>query len=87
MLFRSNPGYFPGWVKIIRKDGRELVFDQRWEMGTPQNPVDMDAVMTKFGNNLEKFYTKEQVEKLSNLLQNIEKLENMKPLMESLVVL
>lgn len=84
---KRNLGYFPGWVKIIRKDGRELVFDQRWEMGTPQNPVDMDAVMTKFGNNLEKFYTKEQVEKLSNLLQNIEKLENMKPLMESLVVL
>ncbi len=83
---KRNPGYFPGWVKIVKKDGSEFVFDQRWEMGTPQNPVDMDAVMTKFYNNLERFYTKQQREKISDLLQNIEKLEDMGPLMESLAV-
>ena len=83
---KRNPGYFPGWVKIVKKDGSEFVLDQRWEMGTPQNPVDMDAVMTKFYNNLERFYTKQQREKISDLLQNIEKLEDMGPLMESLAV-
>jgi hypothetical protein len=46
----------------------------------------MDAVMTKFYNNLERFYTKQQREKISDLLQNIEKLEDMGPLMESLAV-
>ncbi len=83
---KQNPGYFPGWVKIIRKDGRESIFDQRWEMGTLQNPVDMDAVMTKFCNNLERFYTKRQIERISDLLQSIEKLEDMGTLIESLVV-
>ncbi len=81
---KRNPGYFPGWVKIIRKDGRESVFDQRWETGTPQNPADMDAVMTKFTNNLARFYRREQIERISDLLQNIECLENMESLVDSL---
>ena len=42
---KGNPGYFPGWVKVVMKDGAEYVFDQRWEMGTSQNPIDMDAVI------------------------------------------
>ncbi len=83
---KRNPGYFPGWVKLHLKDGSDLVLDQRWEAGTPQNPVDMDAVMAKFHNNLEHFYTEEQIEKLSDLIQGIERLEGIAPLTECLCV-
>lgn len=83
---KRNPGFFPGWVKIIMKDGAEYVFDQRWEMGTPQNPVDMDAVMTKFQNNLEHFYAQEQIERLSETIQDLDKLETVDKLLECLRV-
>lgn len=77
---KKNPGYFPGWVKIRLKNGVEYVYDQRWEAGTAQNPVDMDAVMTKFHNNLEHFYTEDQIKKLLELIQQIECLERIDPL-------
>lgn len=83
---KRNPGYFPGWVKIRLKDGKEFVFDQRWEKGTPQNPVDLDAVMTKFANNLEHDYTEEQTKRLAELLQGIEKLDKVSPLLNALKI-
>lgn len=83
---KRNPGFFPGWVKICMKDGTEQVYDQRWETGTPQNPVDMDAVMTKFHNNLEHYYTEEQIERLSELIQRIDRLESLDDLIQSLKV-
>lgn len=81
---KRNPGYFPGWVKIRLKDGKEFVFDQRWEKGTPQNPADLDAVMTKFANNLEHFYTSEQIEELAELLQRFEQMDTVSRLLEAL---
>ncbi|MCI8516529.1 MAG: MmgE/PrpD family protein [Hungatella sp.] len=83
---KRNPGYFPGWVKIRMKDKTEQVYDQRWEAGTPQNPVDMDAVMTKFHNNLEHFYTEEQIERLSELIQKMDRLESVHELIQCLRV-
>jgi len=62
------------------------VFDQRWEKGTPQNPVDLDAVMTKFANNLEHDYTEEQTKRLAELLQGIEKLDGVSPLLNALKI-
>ena len=81
---KRNPGYFPGWVKIRLKDGKEFVFDQRWEKRTPQNPADLDAVMTKFANNLEHFYTSEQIEELAELLQRFEQMDTVSRLLEAL---
>lgn len=83
---KRNPGFFPGWVKVVMKDGAEYVFDQRWEMGTPQNPVDMDAVMTKFQNNLEHDYTQEQIDRLSDVIQDIDKLGTIGELLECLEI-
>lgn len=83
---KGNPGYFPGWIKLYLKDGTEQVYDQRCEMGTPENPVDMDAVMEKFRNNLEHFYTEDQIERLSDTIQDIDKLEDIKELLDCLLV-
>ena len=68
------------------KDGAEYVFDQRWEMGTSQNPIDMDAVMTKFQNNLERYYTQEQIDRLSDTIQGIDRLETIAELLNCLEI-
>lgn len=83
---KRNPGYFPGWIKLYLKDGTEQIYDQRWEIGTPENPVDMDAVMEKFRNNLEHFYTDEQIERLSETIQDLDRLENINELLDCLRV-
>ena len=83
---KENPGYFPGWIKLYLKDGTEQIYDQRWEIGSSENPADMDAVMEKFRNNLEHFYTDEQIERLSNTIQDIEKQESIQALLDCLLV-
>lgn len=83
---KRNPGYFPGWLKIRLKDGKEFVFDQRWEKGTPQNPVDLDAVMTKFANNLAHFYGQGRIKQLAELLQDFEKMSGAAQLLEALEI-
>lgn len=83
---KSNPGYFPGWIKLFLKDGTEQVYDQRWEIGTPENPADMDAVMEKFRNNLEHFYTDEQIGQIADTIQRIDRLNQIGELLKCLQV-
>lgn len=83
---KKNPGYFPGWVKIICRDGREYIFDERFEKGTAQNPVDLDAVMMKFSSNLEGACDKKQAEKIADLIKRLEQLENIEELLGALRV-
>ena len=83
---KRNPGFFPGWVRIRLKDGNEYVRDQRWEKGSPNNPADLDAVMQKFNNNLEHFYSSGQIRELGEVIQQFEQLDNMAPLLERLRV-
>lgn len=83
---KRNPGFFPGWVKIRLKNGKEYIRDQRWEKGTPDNPADLDAVMAKFNNNLEHFYSSSQIQELAEVIQRIEQLDSAEPLLERLRV-
>lgn len=83
---KGNPGYFPGWIKLYMKDGTEQIYDQRWEIGTPENPADMDAVMEKFHNNLGHFYSEKQMERLSDTIQDIDKLADIRELLDCLLV-
>lgn len=73
---KRNPGYFPGWLKVTLKDGRTFVEDQRYEMGTVQNPLNMQAVTEKFNNNLEPFYSKERIDAISAQLHAFEQLKS-----------
>ena len=73
---KKNPGYFPGWIRITCRDGREIVLDQRYEKGTAQNPVDLDAVMMKFNSNMEIHYPEDRIGKIASTLQSLEKQEN-----------
>lgn len=71
---KRNPGYFPGYLTVTLKDGRTLVKDQRWEMGTEQNPLNVQAVQRKFADNLEPLYSQEQIR---NILDHVERLQEL----------
>lgn len=71
---KRNPGYFPGYLTVTLNDGRSFVKDQRYEMGTKQNPINMNAVKKKFMDNLSPFYSEEQIQ---NIVKKIEGFENL----------
>lgn len=71
---KRNPGYFPGFLTVTLKDGRRFVRDQRYEMGTAQNPLDPAAVQKKFMDNLEPFYTSAQIQQIADILRRFDAL-------------
>ncbi|MCI8802324.1 MAG: MmgE/PrpD family protein [Oscillibacter sp.] len=71
---KRNPGYFPGFLTVTLKDGRRFVRDQRYEMGTPQNPLDPAAVRRKFMDNLAPLYSAGQIQHLAELIGRFETL-------------
>ena len=46
----------------------------------------LDAVMEKFSNNLEHFYTESQMKQLAELLQSFEKMDGAQPLLKALEI-
>lgn len=81
---KRNPGYFPGYLTVTLKDGRQFVKDQRYEMGTAQNPLNLEAVNKKFIDNLEPFYTKEQIASIIEKLNGFENLSGAGELIRAL---
>lgn len=82
---KANPGYFPGYLSVILKDGRKLVMDQRYEMGTVQNPLNMEAVRRKFTDNLTSFYSQDQIDDILNTINLFDQLPNIDKLIKSLI--
>ncbi|MEA4932356.1 MAG: MmgE/PrpD family protein [Lawsonibacter sp.] len=81
---KQNPGYFPGWLKVTLKDGRSFVADQRYEMGTEQNPINFEAVNEKFSNNLEPFYSKARIDAISRRIHTFEEMTSASELVDLL---
>lgn len=81
---KRNPGYFPGYLTVSLKDGRILVKDQRWEMGTKQNPLNVQAVHRKFTNNLSPFYSGRQIQNLLDQVEQLQTLPNVERLVAAL---
>ncbi len=73
---KRNPGYFPGYLTVTLKDGRTFTMDQRYEMGTAQNPLNMEAVSRKFADNLEQFYSRERIGEILESIKTFEQLPN-----------
>ena len=69
---------------VTLKDGRRFVKDQRYEMGTSQNPLNLEAVNKKFMDNLEPFYTKDQIAAIIEKLNSFEDLPNAGELIRAL---
>ncbi len=72
---KRNPGYFPGWLSVTLKDGRSFLKDQRYEIGTTQNPLNLKAVTEKFVNNLEPFYATEQIAFITDTIEHFETMD------------
>lgn len=82
---KRNPGYFPGYLTVTLKDGRRLTMDQRYEMGTAQNPLNMEAVSRKFSDNLEPFYSKAQINRILESINSFEQLPDAHSFLKLLV--
>lgn len=81
---KANPGYFPGYLTVTLKDGRSFVRDQRYEMGTPQNPLNLEAVNKKFMDNLSAFYAPEQIAAIMDRVNRFDMLSGAKELIDTL---
>jgi len=81
---KRNPGYFPGYLTVTLKDGRRFVRDQRYEMGTAQNPLNIEAVNRKFKDNLGPLYSQEQIAALADKLDRFEALSDIGELVQAL---
>lgn len=81
---KDNPGHFPGYLKITLKDGRSFEKEQRFEMGTKENPLNLQAVNRKLRDNLEPFYPEQQIEDMAQCLENIDAWENVSGFLEIL---
>lgn len=77
---KRNPGHFPGYLIVTLKDGRMWEKDQRWEMGTEQNPLSIQAVQRKLSDNLEPFYSQEQIQNILNHVERLQELPDVKGL-------
>jgi 2-methylcitrate dehydratase PrpD len=83
---KRNPGYFPGWVKVVTKNGQIYTEDRRQEPGSPENPIALKDVLNKFENNLGQLYTNENKKRLTALIEGFENLNDVSELTEALVI-
>jgi 2-methylcitrate dehydratase PrpD len=81
---KKNPGYFPGWMKVTMKNGAEYTAQRLYELGTMQNPIKKADVVTKFENNMNAFYSKEQINIIGALIAEFDRLEGVSELVGSL---
>ena len=75
-------------VKVIMNDGAEYMAESRIAKGEiPGNPLSKDELSTKFWDNVEfaNRHTRENVERLLSLLENIEDLQDMNEIVGLLV--
>lgn len=80
---KSNPGFFPGWIKVTLKDGS---VHERWqpcELGTAQNPVKSEDVVAKFRNNLSAAYPEERIDEIREQVLGFDRLEGASVLLDS----
>lgn len=81
---KRNPGYFPGYMTVVLKDGRSFIMDQRYEMGTKQNPLDTGAVSRKLHDNLITLYTPQQIDNILREVNGLDTAENVLSLINAL---
>ena len=82
---KRNPGFFPGYLTVTLNDGRTFTADQCYEMGTPQNPLSVEAVDKKCRANLEAFYTDAQIAQILQQISGFETLKDVNCLLASLI--
>ena len=77
-----DPSRFKGWVIVTTKSGRKLekVIDDNW--GSERNPLSPDDVRDKFRDNAGIVLPRERVEKIIDLVERLDQLDGLAPLMQ-----
>ncbi|WP_240419487.1 MmgE/PrpD family protein [Paenibacillus periandrae] len=81
-----NVGHFPGWVKIMLKNGAEYLKIQKYERGAAENPISEYDVITKFRNNVSVHLDQERTERLMDKLKRFDQLANITELLNDLLI-
>lgn len=71
-------------VRVYLKDGRELATEVYDLKGSPNNPVGFEEIQKKFVSNVKDMMPEEQMNRLIDLIMNLEQLDSVEPLMEIL---
>lgn len=66
------PAYFPGFIFVTLKDGREMTRRLNVNYGNPENPMKSSDIEQKFRNNVKGILTSVATEKVIQLIANIE---------------
>jgi len=66
------PKYFPGWLRVKAKSGRE--YEERMDInwGTPENPMQQNAIEEKFRSNVSSVLSSERGDRLIASLAQLE---------------
>ncbi|HHX74301.1 MAG TPA: MmgE/PrpD family protein [Bacillota bacterium] len=84
LLERQFPAKCLCELKLILKDGRELRSGTVGAIGDLDNPLGVDGIEQKFTWLASHVFREEQVAKIKKLVWELDKLDNLKPLIDSL---
>ena len=79
-------GHFPGAVRIRLKDGHEFAREQRFEVGSAENPVKREHVLRKYDVNTEEILPVEQARRFAEVVNHFEMLPDMKEIFSLLKI-
>jgi len=71
-------------VKITLKDGRELATEVYDLKGSPNNPVGFEEIKNKFVSNVKNMMPEEDLNRLIDMIMNLDKMDSVAPIMEIL---
>ena len=81
------PKHFPGYVKVLMKDGRSFDWRERVNRGGPENPMSQEEIQQKFYKNARKAISKEKCGRIIEAVEKFEKLPRVASLMGNLRVI
>jgi 2-methylcitrate dehydratase PrpD len=84
MAHMGEEGYFSGWIKIKKKNGKIHEYVQKYNLGSRENPLNTKEVINKFNDNTIDVLPADTIQKIAEIVDKLEKVENVSKLMEQL---
>jgi 2-methylcitrate dehydratase PrpD len=78
------PGSFPGWVRIVLRDGRRLEQRMMANRGAQGNPASDDEIVGKYEDNASLVLPREIVDRLRELVMNLDDVPDLSTLTASM---
>jgi len=77
-----GPGRFKGAVRVMLKDGRQFEEVEEYNRGSAENPMSYEELRAKFDDNASGFLSSDARARLTDQIQNLERLPDAKTLVE-----